>query len=125
MKGPKIKTIKAEQLEPFCTMPPAKIVMWHGVATTVRPFLPLSEMIELVGDIIDVCYDKKNETFVPTMLDFAFRVGVISKYANVEMPKEIDKQYALVYNSGLYDVIQEAISQSQLNAMRDSIRFYF
>lgn len=120
-----IKTIKADQLEPFCVMPRARIVMWRGMAVTVREFIPLAEALDLVYDTINMCHDEKNDKWVPAVCEFAFRINVIARYANVELPESSEKQYTLVFCTDLYNTIIDVVNKTQIESMRNAVGLYF
>ena len=95
--------------------------MWHGIAVTVRPLLPLAEVTQFVNSVMDSCYDKGRDMFVPDMKDFAFRVNVVSRYACVELPPSIEEQYAILYNTDIFDTILSYINQPQIESIKDAI----
>lgn len=83
-----------------------------GVTMTVKYALSLMEMLQLVEDVVSTCFPGEGE-FRPEMRDFAFRTGVLTSYANFNMPKDISKQYDLLYNTDAYDQVVEHINQAQ------------
>jgi hypothetical protein len=117
----KAKKITAEQLRAANTAPTNRTVMWHGIAVTVRPMLPLAEVTQFVNSVMDSCYDKGRDMFVPDMKDFAFRVNVVSRYACVELPPSIEEQYAILYNTDIFDTIMSHINQPQIESIKDAI----
>ena len=117
----KVKKITAEQLRCANNAPSHRTVMWHGIAVTLRPLLPLVEVTQFVNSVMDSCYDKEHDVFVPDMMDFAFRVNAVSRYACVELPESIEEQYSILYNTDIFDTIVSHAHAAQLQAIKDAI----
>ena len=117
----KIKIITAEQLRSANSAPSHRIIMWHGIAVTLRPLLPLIEVTQFVNSVMNSCYDKEHDTFVPDMKDFAFRVNTVSRYACVELPQDIEEQYSVLYNTDIFDTILSHINKAQIESIREAI----
>ena len=94
-----------------------KTVVWHGLNMTIRPLLTMQEVTQFVDSVMTTCHDKERDLFFPEMIDFAFRVNVVMRYACVKLPEDVDEQYRLVYATDLYETIRCKINQSQLNAL--------
>lgn len=117
----KIKKITSEQLRALNTAPSHRTIMWHGIAVTLRPLLPIIEVTQFVNSVMDSCYDKEHDVFVPDMKDFAFRVNTVSRYACVELPSDISEQYSILYNTDIFDTVLSYINQAQIQAIKDAI----
>lgn len=117
----KVKKITAEQLRCANNVPSHRTVMWHGIAVTLRPLLPLVEVTQFVNSVMDSCYDKEHDVFVPDMMDFAFRVNAVSRYACVELPESIEEQYSILYNTDIFDTIVSYANAAQLQSIKDAI----
>ena len=116
----KPKTISLEQLRSH-KEPLQRTIMWHGIAVTVRTILPMSEAISFVDGIMKACYDKTHDIIMPEVMDFAFRFYVVTSYAHVEMPDNIEEQYELLYCTDVFDVIANAVNHAQLKSLRDTV----
>ena len=117
----KVKKITAEQLRCANNVPSHRTVMWHGIAVTLRTLLPLVEVTQFVNSVMDSCYDKEHDVFVPDMMDFAFRVNAVSRYACVELPESIEEQYSILYNTDIFDTIVSYANAAQLQSIKDAI----
>lgn len=117
----KVKKITTEQLRAANTAPSHRTILWHGIAVTLRPLLPLIEVTQFVNSVMDSCYDKEHDVFVPDMKDFAFRVNTVSRYACVELPSDINEQYSILYNTDIFDTVLSNINQSQIQSIKDTI----
>lgn len=98
-----------------------KIVQWRSKRIAVRPLLSLSEMMQVVNNVMDACIDRETGYFVPETLDFALRVNVVSMYACVELPEDISLQYTLLYATDLYDTIAANVNKGQLEAIKNAV----
>ena len=117
----KVNKITAEQLRGANNVPSHRTVMWHGIAVTLRPLLSLVEVTQFVNSVMDSCYDKEHDVFVPDMMDFAFRVNAVSRYACVELPESIEEQYSILYNTDIFDTIVSYANAAQLQSIKDAI----
>lgn len=117
----KIKKITVEQLRSANSAPSHRVIMWHGIAVTLRPLLPLVEVTQFVNSVMNSCYDKEHDVFVPDMKDFAFRVNTVSRYACVELPQDIEEQYSILYNTDIFDTILSHINKAQIESIREAI----
>ena len=98
-----------------------RIAMWHGIAVSVRTLLPIREVGLFVNSVMDGCYDVEHDAFIPEMMDFAFRVNVVTRYACVELPLDIEDQYEVLYNTDIFDTIVASINEAQLKSIRETI----
>ena len=116
----KIKKITVDQLRAHCK-PVQTTTMWHGIAVTVRTVLPMQEITSFVNSVMDGCYDSTHDIMVPEMMDFAFRLNVVMRYACVDLPEDIAEQYELLYNTDLYDCIVAVVNSAQVEFIRNTI----
>ena len=96
-------------------------VNWHGVDVTVRKTITLAEMLGMVRDIVTSCYDE-DQKYLPEVFDFAAAVSLLSRYANIDMPGDIEEQYALVVGTDLYSMIAGEVNQRQLDQILEAAR---
>ena len=102
-----------------------KELQWHhNLRLRVRSFLRVGEMGNLVRDILEAVCKKDDGRLYPEMLDYAMRAGIVSYYADVELPEKIDDQYRLLYTTDLYDKVIGVANQGQVAAVREAVRMY-
>lgn len=115
-----MNVISAEQLQ-MLTNPSDlqyKKVQWHKNMTLyVRQFLPFREMLDLIDAIVSSGLSKDGSTFLPELVDFSTRLYITSTYAAVELPKDTDAQYRVLYTTDLYETVCKNINQSQLSTI--------
>lgn len=97
-----------------------KKVPWHSTTIIVKQILPMNDFMTLVKHIIDDC-SNEDEGVAVGLVDFAFKVNVVASYAFIELPKDINDAYYIIYVSDLFDTICNAINRNQLNAIVNAI----
>ena len=91
------------------------------MAVTVRPLLPVGEVSKFVNSVMGACYDQTNDIFIPEMMDFAFRANTVMRYACVELPADVEEQYAVLYNTGLFSAVMSVINEAQISSIKEAI----
>lgn len=89
---------------------------WFGIEVTIKHSLPLKEMIMFVQEVVDACFTTDG-TYVPEIMDFAIKSGVLTHYANFNLPENLEKQYWLIYSTNAFGMVSQYINQSQLQEM--------
>lgn len=98
-----------------------KVVLWHGVKILVKPFLSFSEYIDAIHLIIDYCTNDDGSTRYE-MVDIAVRVGILSSYAMVRIPQEINDLIYVIQYSDLYETILSEICAKQVDSIISSAK---
>ena len=101
------------------TSAPYKKVNWHNAELNVKPLLTFDEFSDAVYHTIQYCFDDEGR-YIPELFDFALRVNILSTYALVELPKDFNRLYHVVYGSDLYDVVCKNVNAAQMSALRDA-----
>lgn len=89
---------------------------WFDIEVTIKRSLPLKEMLEFVQEVVDACFTMDG-TFVPEVMDFATKSGILTHYANFTLPDNLEKQYWLIYSTGAVDMVCQHINMTQLQEM--------
>lgn len=89
---------------------------WFDIEVTIKRSLPLKEMLEFVQEVVDACFTTDG-TFVPEVMDFATKSGILTHYANFTLPDNLEKQYWLIYSTGAVDMVCQHINMTQLQEM--------
>lgn len=97
-----------------------KQVAWHTTTVIIKQMLSISEYLTAVENILNSCKSPEGEIAIE-LLDFAIRVGIISAYAFVELPEDIDELYYLIYASDLYDLVCSIANKSQIESIKKAI----
>ncbi len=97
-------------------------VQWNGKTVSVKRLLTFREVSQFINAVMDLCFDSEHEIAVPEAADFAIRLNVLLRYAGIMMDTEIEEQYRIVYESGLYEAVAEAVNAAQLDAIRQTVQ---
>ena len=92
---------------------------WFGIEVSIKRTLPLAEVLMFTEDIVNACF-APNGTFLPQVMDFAVKEGILTRYANFTMPSNTEKQYELVYATDAVEMVMEEIDNEQLEAIIDA-----
>lgn len=111
----KEKKISINALEKIAKeeFPVSTTQQWFGVEVLITRTLPLTEMLQFAGEIVDACF-LEDGTFMPEAMDFAIKSGVLTHYANFTLPQNIEKRYDLIYRTGAADMVCQHIDAAQL-----------
>lgn len=89
---------------------------WFGNKVTIKRTISLLDMIEFVNDVVLSCFDDKNG-YMPELMDFAVRSNVLTRYANFNLPDNVETRYDLLYNTDAVEFVLEYINTHQLREM--------
>ena len=93
-----------------------------GLTFEVKPMLSLKDSIGFVSDVVDSCVDMETGQYTPEVFDFAVRVNILSRYAGVDAPKDLNKAYKVVYETKVVETIMSAINSEQFALLVDSAK---
>lgn len=97
-----------------------KQVPWHTTTVVIKRLLTINEYMDTIQGIIKDCRTPDDGIAIE-LLDFATRINIISAYAFVELPKNIDELYYIVYASDLYDLVCSVANTSQIDSIKKSV----
>lgn len=89
---------------------------WFDIEVVIKRSLPLKEMLEFVQEVVDACFTTDG-TFVPEIMDFATKSGILTHYANFTLPDNLEKQYWMIYSTDAVDMVCRHINMVQLQEM--------
>lgn len=96
-------------------------VQWAGLEVIVKRFISVPEMLMFVNNVVESAFDKDGN-YTPEAMDFAVRINVLTRYANFTMPKDVLKQYELVYGTDAVETVMGFINTNQLNEITSAIQ---
>lgn len=94
----------------------------EGTDIVIKRRLSLVEMMEFVDSVVGVCVDEDTGEYHPEFYGFAVRANILSMYANFRLPADIEKQYELLYNTDMVDLVLENIDQDQYGEIEADTR---
>lgn len=92
-----------------------------GMEIEMRYTLSLPEVLEFVNELVETCFLDDGE-FVPEIMDFTLKNNVLTRYANFELPMDLNKQYELIYLSGVAEYVMSKINQIQLREIVEAAK---
>lgn len=99
----------------------AEAIDWNGLKVTVTPVIGLKEMMEFVNNVVESCFSSSGE-YCPEIMDFAIACNVLTKYADFELPEDLEERYAMVCGTDAVSVVCERANREQLDSMLEAIR---
>lgn len=99
---------------------------WNGITVTIRPSLPLVDMICFVDEVVDACFSEDGD-FMPEVIDVLIKRSILSRYANFNLPIDLRKAYELIYHSDAFEFVVARINSNQIteiiNAISTAIKY--
>lgn len=93
---------------------------WRGVEVVVKSVLSLTEMMAFVDQVVGSCF-LDDGRFVPEVKDFAIKSNILSRYANISLPDNLEHRYQLIYCSDIVDFVKEYVNDEQLREITEAI----
>ena len=100
-----------------------KKVPWHSTELLIKQLITPKEYIEMIHNILNDCQTPDGNVAFE-MVDFAIRVNTIAAYAFVDLPKDPNDLYYIVYASNLYDTICKYANKGQIESISKTIAMY-
>lgn len=96
-------------------------VNWNGLEIIVKKFLPLKEMLGFVDSVTKTCFPGDNNNYVPEVKDFAIKSNILERYANFNLPNNLDHRYELIYATDAVDIVLKQVDMQQFNEILKAI----
>lgn len=119
-----MEKIKAEAFNEYINdyFPGVKTIDVGGIEVIVKRHLTMEEMIDFVNFVSSNCFQDDDDTYMPELKDFLIRREIITRYTNIELPEEVEAQYAFIYGSDLISkIIDEVINRNEFNNILQGI----
>lgn len=107
--------VVSDSYEPF------EIVKWNDIDIVIKKTLSLKEMLEFVDGVTKSCFNEDTNAYRPEAKDFAIKISILERYANFNLPKNIEAKYDLIYQSDVISHIIPHINQEQYHEIISSI----
>lgn len=97
----------------------SNVIDWFGVKISVRRSLGLRECAEFVASVVNTILlaEGSKPCYYPEFFDFIVNTEIVTRYSNINLPKDANKAYDIVCRSGLTDLIKEYIDAVQLDSI--------
>ncbi len=96
-------------------------IEWQGETLEIKHTLGLADMLGFVNDIVESCFGEDDQ-YLPEVMDFAVKCGILTKYANLTLPKNLELRYDIIYNTDAVQTVYDSISTEQLSEIVESAR---
>jgi len=93
---------------------------WFDNEVVIKRTLSLAEMLTFVDSVVSNCYYDVGG-YMPEVKDFVIKSNILTKYANFNLPDNLEHCYALVYGTDAVDVVLKHVSQAQLQDILNAI----
>lgn len=116
------ETISFEKIEEAMNdhFPLTDTIDWHSIEIEVTGCIPFAAASKLIQDVADACFTDGGD-YMPEVMSFALRAGVIGLYTNIEMPTDADAMNRLLFGTDLWDRVTLVIDEDQLGMIEQSI----
>jgi hypothetical protein len=98
-----------------------KRVKWMNYEFSVRYSIGFSEYVKLIQKVVADCQNDNGEIAIE-LIDFSLRSNIIATYANIELPDNLDEVFRIVYASGLYELVENAVNLSQIKSIETTVK---
>lgn len=96
-----------------------RIIKWHGIDIEIKPQLSLSETMRFVTNVVSYCI--VDDEYIPEAKDFVIKCGILSMYANFNLPEDVNERYEYVMKFDAYEEIMEQIDRRQFSRIMEAI----
>lgn len=119
----KVKKVSVSMMDAILknTYEATETVEWSGTEFVIQKSLEMDEMLNFVDSVVRSCFAASTNEYRPEAKDFAVRVNIMTRYANIAMPNKVEHQYTLAVCSGVVEMIMEHINRAQFNEMMRAI----
>lgn len=93
---------------------------WYGADIVIKHSIGLSDVLEFVNNVVESCFGESGN-FIPEVMDFAIKGNILTKYANLTMPENLEHRYDLIYQTDIVDEVCKRINRAQLQEVISSI----
>lgn len=87
----------------------------------VQKTLSLQQALAFIKNTVSMVVDTETGEYMPEVCDFALKLNVILSYADIAIPKDLEKAYKVVYESNLYDSVMDVINSEQYYILEDAV----
>jgi hypothetical protein len=121
----KITVLSEEDLLKAAAIPfqKTKEIIWRNKSITVKESVSLREYLDLMRRIIRDASDNDGHILYE-LVDFSTKVNIIGSYSFINLPKDAQKLFDIIYYTDLYQSVAKEVNQDQLNSITSSVEFY-
>lgn len=99
-----------------------KTITWESYDVVIKQVLSIDEFMDVIHAVFKDCRIPDTDNMVQLeLIDFAIKTNIITAYANVDLPENLNELYNIVYGTDLYDTICNNVSKTQVKSIIDSV----
>lgn len=119
-----ITVVGSEELIKAAAIPSKKTkeITWRGRPITIKEQISVQEYLGLIQHILRDCI--RDENIAYEIVDFVTRVNIIGSYCFIDLPKDAQKLYDIVYGTDLYSEVTSHIKEWQLKNILNAVYAY-
>lgn len=87
---------------------------WFDNELVIRRTLPFSDMLAFVNSVASNCFHDENG-YMPEMKDFFIKYNILTRYANFNLPSNLEHCYSIVYGTDAVETVMRHINSSQFD----------
>lgn len=90
-------------------------ITWNNIEVVITPTLSMKNMMRFVSEVIETCFIGDVEMYMPELKDFLIKLYTLELYTNFTLPRNVEKQYELIYNTDAFETVLMQVNQHQFN----------
>lgn len=98
------------------TYAPLDTVVWNDLELKIKRTISLKDVMDIVNNVTGLCF-ADDGTFIPEVKDIALKAGIIEKYTNLALPRNIEFKYKLIYCTDVFNVVTTHINPQQFKEL--------
>lgn len=96
-----------------------KTIKWNGQIIDIKQYIPVSDKLVLMSNVINLSYDTQTNFSNHTKIDVYTKLNIVEAYTNInftdKQKENVCKLYDLFVSSGLMELILSNIPQQEIN----------
>lgn len=96
------------------------VLEWYGVEVRIKRTISISEMLAFVNDVVTGCF-QEGLGFMPELSEFLIGCNILTRYANFNLPSDLEHRYRIVSGSDAVEFVTPCIDKRQMEEIRCSI----
>jgi len=92
---------------------------WFGNEVKIKHTLSFSEALAFVDDVVSSCFHTTGG-YMPELQEFVVKSNILTRYANFNLPDNLEHRYSLLYNTDAVDVVIRHIISEKISYLCES-----
>lgn len=101
-----------------------EVIDFHGIEIEVSKMIPVESATAIIHAVVEASFSEETGEYLPESRLLATRTGILAAYTNIDIPEDQEELAILVYNTGLFEMVEGVLSNSLqyydiINAIQD------